>query len=236
MKDWFYNESAHVGVDYAQESNADSYDEQMESFRDYEVEVQAFVSKLGEVDPAELTVADIGCGTGAFVIHAAKYFKQVLAVDVSPAMQGIAKAKAETLGIRNIHFHQSGFLQFRPPAPVDVVFSKWALHHLPDFWKQAALLNINKMLKPGGVLFLADFMFGFDPDYEQSVDALLTQLGKNFDSDFIEETKMHIREEFSTFDWVLQGMLERAGFRIELANTTDKLASEYLCRKLSAFL
>ena len=30
-----------------------------------------------------------------------------------------------------------------------------------------------------------------------------------------EETILHIRDEYSSFDWVVDGMIERAGFRIE---------------------
>lgn len=32
-----------------------------------------------------------------------------------------------------------------------------ALHHLPDFWKQVALLRMNAMLKMGGMLERAGF-------------------------------------------------------------------------------
>ncbi|MDM8566027.1 hypothetical protein QUF74_10285 [Candidatus Halobeggiatoa sp. HSG11] len=54
MKDWFYNEFKHVGVDYSQKDNAHIYDEQMESFRDYENEAKIFVEKLGAVKPEKL--------------------------------------------------------------------------------------------------------------------------------------------------------------------------------------
>ena len=194
MKDWFYDESNHVGVDYSQKESADVYDEQMD-FRDYAGEVKAFLEKTGISEPENLIAADLGCGTGAFAIHAAKYFKKVYAADVSEEMQRIARAKAEADGINNIDFVQSGFLQFLPDEKVDVVNSKWALHHIPDYWKQAALLKMNAMLKPGGILFLADFVFQFDPDFEENTDTMLTDLLKEHDEDFVEECKTHIKEE-----------------------------------------
>jgi ubiquinone/menaquinone biosynthesis C-methylase UbiE len=235
MKDWIYDEYRHVGVDYSQKTNATIYDDQMESFRDYENEARIFIEKLGASEAKSLTAVDIGCGTGAFSIHASKYLKKIYAVDVSEEMLKIAKYKAEINEISNIEFCHSGFLQFQPNEKADVVFSKWALHHLPDYWKQAALLNINKMLKPSGILFLSDVVFKFAPDFEKSTDILLDELSKDFSKDFVEETKVHIRDEYSTFDWILQGLIERAGFHIEKSNTEDCLASEYFCRKLKSF-
>ncbi len=235
MKDWIYDESNHVGVDYSQKDNANIYDDQMESFRNYETEAKIFIEKLGTSEPKKLTAIDIGCGTGAFSIHASKYLKKIYAVDVSEEMLKIAKSKAKVNKIENIEFCNSGFLQFQPKAKADVVFSKWAFHHLPDYWKQAALLNMNKMLKPGGILFLSDVVFKFDPDFEKNTGALLDDLSKKFSKDFVEETKVHIRDEYSTFDWILQGLIERAGFIIEDSNTEDSLASEYFCKKIKSF-
>ena len=235
MKDWIYDESNHVGVDYSQKDNANIYDNQMESFRDYENEVKIFIKKLDVLEPKKLTAIDIGCGTGAFSIYASKYLKKIYAVDVSKEMLKIAKAKAKVAEIKNIEFCNSGFLQFQPDKKVDVVFSKWAFHHLPDYWKQAALLNINKMLKPDGILLLSDLVFKFDPDFEKNTDDMLDELSKDFSKEFIEETKGHIRDEYSTFDWILEGLIERAGFNIEKSNTEDSLASEYFCRKIKSF-
>ena len=235
MKDWIYDEFGHAGVNYSEKDNAEIYDDQMESFRDYENEAKIFIEKTGISDPKNLTVIDIGCGTGVFSIHAAKYFKKIHAVDVSGKMLEIAKYKAKINEIDNIEFCNSGFLQFQQNAKADVVYSKWALHHLPDYWKQSALLNMNKMLKPGGILFLSDVVFKFDPDFEKSTDAFLDELSKDFSEDFVEETKVHIRDEYSTFDWILQGLIERAGFKIEKIITADILASEYFCRKIKSF-
>jgi ubiquinone/menaquinone biosynthesis C-methylase UbiE len=235
MKDWIYDEFDHVGVDYSQKENADIYDDQMESFRDYKDEAKVFIEKLGAANPKALTVIDIGCGTGAFAIHAAKYLKKVYAVDVSEEMLNIAKSKAKVRGIDNIEFCNSGFLQFQVSPKVDVVFSKWAFHHLPDYWKQAALLNINNMLKMNGIFLLIDVVFRFDPDYEKNTEAMINGLSNSFSEELIKETKVHIRDEYSTFDWILRGLIERAGFCIEKINAEDSLASEYFCRKFRSF-
>lgn len=231
MKKWMYNEFRHVGVDYSQHDQADRYDDQMQRFRNYDDEAKAFLTTVGPVHPEELTVIDLGCGTGAFAIHAAKYLKKVYAVDVSAEMLKIAQSKATASGIDNIEFCHAGFLQFQVRTPVDVVFSKWAFHHLPDYWKQAALFNINTLLKMDGIFVLTDLVFRCDPDYEKNTDALLHGLANRFPEELIRETEVHIREEYSTFDWILLGLIERAGFCIEKINAEDLLASEYVCRK-----
>lgn len=231
MSDWTYDEFQHVGVDYAQQDQVDAYDPQMQDVRDYAQELNDFLKAVPIPDPRACTAIDLGCGTGAFTLHAARHFRRIYAVDVSAAMLRAASAKANELKIENIEFCHAGFLGFQPPEPVDVINTKWAFHHLPDYWKQAALLNMNAMLKPGGFLFLADLVFTFDPDYEARTNEFLRQAAGDFNDAFVEEIKIHIREEYSTFDWILQGMLERAGFTIEQYTRKDFLLSEYVCRK-----
>jgi ubiquinone/menaquinone biosynthesis C-methylase UbiE len=234
MKDWMYNEFNQVGTDYSKEHIVSEYDLEMGQFRDYDQEAHDFVAKLDVANPEDLTVIDIGCGTGAFAIHAAHYFKKMIAVDVSPEMLSIADSKAEAKGIRNVEFTNSGFLQFQPTGQVDVIHTKWVLHHLPDYWKQAALLNMNKMLKPGGVLYISDVIYKFNPDYETYLSNTIEDVAKKFSAEFVAETKIHIRDEYSTFDWVMQGFIERAGFDIQSSNTEDSLESEYFCRKVKS--
>ncbi len=235
MKDWMYNEFNQVGVDYSKTDTANEYDGEMECFRDYEQEVEAFIEKLEIQNPGELSVIDIGCGTGAFSIYASNHFKQIYAVDVSKEMISVASKKAKENNLKNIEFHNSGFLQFHPEEKADIINTKWAFHHLPDFWKQAGLLNMNKMLKLGGVLFMSDVVFKSEPDYEENIDVLISELSNNFSKEFIDEVKIHIRDEYSTFDWVLKGLIERAGFSVEHMNTDDVMESEYICRKVQSF-
>ena len=104
MKDWMYDEFNQVGTDYSKDDVIYAYDADMEEFRDYDQEVKKFVEAIGLEKPDELTVIDIGCGTGAFSIHAAQYFKKIIAVDVSPMMLTVADSKAAEKGISNIEF------------------------------------------------------------------------------------------------------------------------------------
>jgi hypothetical protein len=49
------------------------------------------------------------------------------------------------------------------------VYSRNALHQLPDFWKALALDRIALMLRPGGVLRLRDLIYDFRPDQAAGV-------------------------------------------------------------------
>jgi len=45
------------------------------------------------------------------------------------------------------------------------------------------------------------------------------------------ESETHVRDEYSTCDWIMEGLLERAGFRIQTADHPDEFLATYLCTK-----
>ena len=49
--------------------------------------------------------------------------------------------------------------------------------------------------------------------------------------EFGAETETHLREEYSTHNWILEGLLERAGFEIEHSDYKDGFFASYLCIK-----
>jgi hypothetical protein len=56
-------------------------------------------------------------------------------------------------------------------APLGAAVTQIALHHLPDFWKQIALIRIAGMLKDGGRLCLRDMVYSFDPNLPELIGA-----------------------------------------------------------------
>lgn len=75
-------------------------------------------------------------------------------MDVSEAMIGQVQKKAASDNVKNLYFHIGGFLSYRHNAQAaDVIITKHAFHHLPDFWKQIALFRMNKMLKLSETLY-----------------------------------------------------------------------------------
>jgi ubiquinone/menaquinone biosynthesis C-methylase UbiE len=234
MNEWTFNEFKHCGVDYSDTAQAERYDEEHQKFRNFEQEIKDLLKHLALDTPEEMTLIDLGCGTGATAVAASKYFKKIYAVDVSEAMINCARKKAQAQDIKNIEFINSGFLSYEHKSePVDIVLSKAALHHLPDFWKQIALLEMNKMLKADGILYLFDIVFHFPPaQYEEKINSWISHFEKVAGNSFKKEVETHIKDEFSTFNWVMERMLDKAGFTIEKVNTPDGLLTEYFCRKL----
>jgi len=228
---WRYNELKPCGVNYNSMLCAMSYDIHHRKFRDYQRESEEITALLDL--NTDQTVLDMGCGTGAFAIHAAKRCTKIYAVDVSKAMLRCARRKAKKAKLDNIEFHHGGFLTYDHGAnPVDVIVSTIALHHLPDFWKLAGLKRLARMCKTGGKLFLSDvvFSFGID-DYESRLGQWVKSTFEKIGPAFAQEVEIHLRQEYSTFEWIMEGLLERAGFVIEKADYTNDFMAVYLCTK-----
>lgn len=228
---WQYSEMKHCGVNYNSVLRARTYDRHNQRFRDYEKEGEEIVGLLG-LD-ASSTVIDMGCGTGAFAIYAARRFAKVYAVDVSKAMLRCARRKTKKAKLNNIEFHHGGFLTYEHKAEtVDAIVSVAALHHLPDFWKLIGLRRLSQMLKTGGKLYLFDVVFSFDiAQHVSYIKGFVQSMSDQMGPDGKQESETHLREEYSTYDWILEGLLKRAGFEIDMVNHKDGFSATYLCTK-----
>jgi SAM-dependent methyltransferase len=181
------------------------------------------------------TVVDLGAGTGTFAISAARVFRRVVAVDVSPAMTAALRRRVADTGLANVECVEAGFLSYEHAgAPADAVFTRNALHHLPDFWKALALRRIADLMRPGGILRLRDLVYSFDPaDAEAALERWLATRAPSSEVGWTrEELETHVRDEYSTFAWLLEPMLERADFTIERAEHDELgIYATYTCTK-----
>ncbi len=183
----------------------------------------------------ESVLVDVGAGTGQFAIAAARACARVIAVDVSAIMLERLRAKADAAGLSNLDVVQAGFLTYEHQgAQADFIYSRYALHHLPDFWKALALARLCRTLRPDGVLRLWDVVYSFDTaEAEDRLEAWCATGGSDAEHDWsAAELEEHVREESSTFSWLLEPMLERAGFRIEQARySEDRIFAKYVLRR-----
>jgi len=127
-----------------------------------------------------------------------------------------------------------GFLTYEhTAAPVDAIITRFALHHLPDFWKMVAFQRIAAMLREGGILYVRDTVFSFEPaEYHERIDGWIERVAKAPGTGFVAaDFEAHVRDEYSTFGWIIEGMLTRAGFSIEAAIYLSTEYAEYICRK-----
>ena len=111
------------------------------------------------------------------------------------------------------------------------IVTKFALHHLPDFWKVTALRRMWRSLRSRGILYLQDVVFSFDPDEQDQVIEEWIDGAVRSGSFSRDEFEMHVRDEYSTYGKLMEKMLRIAGFRIRNANYYSKVQADYLCER-----
>lgn len=226
--DWFLNEPLYAGPEHLDPTYVATYDAKAATDPSEDI-AQLLANGLNRAS----TLIDLGAGTGTLALAAAPHCREVVAVDVSGEMLAILQRRAASQGIRNIRVEQAGFLSYAHQGPpAEFIYSRNALHHLPDFWKVIALRRMARMLTPGGVLLLHDLVYSFEPDDAGALfEHWLSNAAANPAAGWTRaELATHIREEFSTFSWLLEPMLTHAGFEIrEVAHRPIRTFSTYLC-------
>jgi ubiquinone/menaquinone biosynthesis C-methylase UbiE len=228
---WWPEETIHAGREHFDEQHTRRYDAKEDAHAAQEV---ALLQQLGALS-AGSSVVDLGAGTGQFTLAAAAVCERVVAVDVSALMLERLAEKLDGAAVRNVEVVHAGFLTYEHAGPpADLVYSRYALHHLSDFWKAIALDRAADMLRSGGMLRLWDVVYGFEPrDADQRIEAWIEQtMAADVERGWTRaELAEHVRDEHSTFTWLLEPMIARAGFDIVEADYSDSVFARYVCRK-----
>jgi len=107
----------------------------------------------------EMTVADVGAGTGLFTkLFAAETGSRgrVLAVDISPVFVENIQRIAKEQGLPQVEaILGTPTDTLLPAGSVDLVFTSDAYHHFE--YPKAMLRSIGESLRPGGTLVVVDF-------------------------------------------------------------------------------
>jgi ubiquinone/menaquinone biosynthesis C-methylase UbiE len=241
VKPWVINELAHAGQEHLDRGFVARYDRKAGYQR------SDGSHRMDGTDPAEdvailrehglgptATLVDLGAGTGRLALAAAHHLGRVVAVDVSPAMLDIVRDRAAGAGHTNVECVQAGFLTYEHAgAPADAVYSRHALHQLPDFWKVMALHRIAAMLRPRGVLRLRDLIFDFQPaDADDLLERWLASAADDPARGYTRgDLAEHIRTEHSTLRWLFEPMLAAAGFEILSVDFRQSVYGAYTCVK-----
>ena len=136
----------------------------VDSFPDRAVEAFAGVGNpfsLRDLQPGE-RVVDVGSGAGFDSLIAARAVGPtgaVAGVDMTSEMLTKARANADAVGADNVEFRE-GLAEQLPVDDgwADVVISNGVINLCPD--KRAVLTEIQRVLRPGGVLQFADIANG----------------------------------------------------------------------------
>jgi putative AdoMet-dependent methyltransferase len=219
-----FDEFAVQTIDFTDAATAAAYDAKQAT----DIEAERGLAERLALEPHH-TVLEFGPGTGALSLAMAERCAHVYAVDTSAAMLEVIARR----GRANVSTHHAGFLSYaHEGAPVDLIVSKFSFHHLPDFWKGVALTRMNRVLAPGGRLYLHDVIFSFSPEqYEGALDAWIEKV-TTASSWNRHEFEVHVNEEYSTYAWILEGLVQRAGFEILSADYPSPTYGAIMARKV----
>ncbi len=227
MPEWILDEGAHAGPEHLDAAYVAMYERKAGYDPTDDVDV---LIDYG-LNP-DSVVLDMGAGTGVFAAAVAPRCREVIAVDISPAMTAALRARVRAEGMENVRVVEAGFLSYAHEGePVDFVFTRNALHHIPDFWKAIALLRLASSVRPGGVLRIRDIVFDFDPGDAAAVfETWFARAVRDPAVGFTaEELANHVRTEFSTCSWLLEPMIERAGLSIDDRVFRGSVYGAYTC-------
>ena len=225
VPEWFFDEHQQAGEEHLDPDQVARYDEKIPFDPSDEIEL---LQKHGL--STEDTVIDFANGTGEFPLAIAEYCDRVVAVGVSETMLEKARGKVEASEAGNIELVHSGIVSYNHERePASFVFSKNAFYHLPDFWKVEALKTVGEPLESGGIFRLRDLVYSFKPaDSHENIEAWLDGMEPTLFTD--EELNNHFRKDFSTNDFLMEPMLEQAGFKILDASYRQGFYASYTCK------
>jgi ubiquinone/menaquinone biosynthesis C-methylase UbiE len=105
-------------------------------------------------------VLDLGCGTGTLAVMLKRRYSglEVVGLDPDPKALRRARMKAKRAGV-SVQFDE-GFADELPyeEASFDRVLSSFMFHHLAEHERAKTLVEVARVLKPGGLLLLVDFV------------------------------------------------------------------------------
>nr|AIA17557.1 Methyltransferase domain protein [uncultured bacterium] len=116
------------------------------------------ILNLADIGPND-RVADIGCGTGSFLVLAKSLNRTVKFIGIDPDDK-ILEVAAHKISKRSLDIQLVKAYAEQLPFPDNSftkIFSTLAFHHMPFEVKKAAAREIYRTLETGGQFFLNDF-------------------------------------------------------------------------------
>jgi ubiquinone/menaquinone biosynthesis C-methylase UbiE len=131
-----------------------------------------FASPLAWIEPLDtgMIVLDVACGAGHAAEQAAPHVRQVVGIDLTPALLDAGAQRLRASGIDNVLLQQGDAtaLPFLD-ASFDVVVCRSSLHHFED--PAVAVAEMARVCRPGGRVVISD-MIAPRPEVRDAFDEL----------------------------------------------------------------
>ncbi len=130
-------------------------------------ELDKIRQELGRFGPTG-RVLELACGTGLWTVELARHATSVTAVDASPEVLGINRARLqEARRETSVRYVEADLFDWRPDAAYDAVFFGFWLSHVPPERFDASWELVRSALRPGGRAFFVDSLGAERPDEKE---------------------------------------------------------------------
>ncbi|GBC91664.1 2-methyl-6-phytyl-1,4-hydroquinone methyltransferase [bacterium HR15] len=193
--------------------------------------------RLAHFDPEGKVILDAGCGFGALaIILGLMGAHQVHGVDISPTRLPTFQQMIEDFQLSpplNAHFASAERLDF-PAASFDMILSNEAISHYHDV--DAFLAEAARLLKPGGVLLIADGNNAVNPRLAAHTRELWLRFENGpagpFDGHRVKKPYVEMRAEIiqEAFPQLDESQVQ------ELARRTSRMTREQILQAVQSYL
>lgn len=116
-----------------------------------------FASPLAWMEPldSDMIVLDVACGAGHAAEQAAPYVRQVVGIDLTPALLRSGAERLRDTGAHNVLLQQGDATSLPfVDASFDLVVCRSSLHHFPN--PESAVAEMARVCRPGGRVVVSD--------------------------------------------------------------------------------